>query len=313
MKKSHSSVSILSILLLLIIIAFPLSTSAAEFDAMVVPSLMDSGMDGWYKIPPNSGPNIHKASSIYKDQFFNLLIFISGYSADEKKNLYVTYDVQVFDPKGRPTDDKGTDLLAYRGPMGSPDAIILNQQYLKIVFTDKYPIGTYNIKVTAHDKISGSTSTSEAPINLLSFSMPEKFDTDEEVAKWLMGYYANPTPIKAISGVQKMVETDRKWLDENLNVLTFFRQIFADNPFLLKNIAKNFGFLSFEDKKKFLLIAGIAGDNSLEPLLPPSGSDELQQVYNQAKDINLPDVSGQIKSAVQLDILWSEFLTTGKY
>ena len=142
MKKFSKTLPFYTLFFFLSLLTFLSVSQANEFDAMVVPSLMDSDMDGWYKIPPNSGPNIHRASSVYQGQMFNLLIFFRGYSADKDKNLHVRYDVQVYDPKGNPNDDKGTDLLAYQGPMGIPEALMLNQQYLKIVFTEKYQLGT---------------------------------------------------------------------------------------------------------------------------------------------------------------------------
>ena len=219
--------------LFLSLVTFLSGSQATEFDAMVVPSLMDSDMDGWYKIPPNSGPNIHQATSVYQGQMFNLLIFFRGYSADKDNNLHVTYDVQVYDPTGNPTNDKGTDLLAYQGPMGSRNALVLNQQYLKIVFTEKYQLGTYKIKVTAYDKNSANTCTSEAAIELIPFKLPEKFKSNQEAGKWLMGYYKNPTPVNAISGIQSIIKLDTKWINDNLNILTFFRIIFSKNLFLI--------------------------------------------------------------------------------
>ena len=301
------------VFLLLSLFALHSVSQATEFDAMVVPSLMDSDMDGWYKIPPNSGPNIHKASSVYQDQMFNLLIFFKGYSADKDKNLHVRYDVQVYDPKGKPTDDKGEDILAYQGPMGNPEALMLNQQYLKIVFTEKYPLGTYKIKVTAYDKNSGKSFSSETPIDLVKFSLAEKFESKKESGEWLMGYCQNPTPIKAISGVQSIIQLDPNWLNKNLNMLTFFRRIFSDNQFLFKNIANNFNSFSKEDQKKFLLISAISSDNVLKTLITADDKQELQEFFKNAQETKFPDVTGEINSAVQLDILWSEFLATGKY
>lgn len=286
---------------------------AVEFDAMVVPSLMDSNMDSWYKIPANSGPHIHKARSIYQDQEFNLLIFFRGYKADKDNIVHVRYDVQIYNPQGKKTDDKGTDLLAYKGSMGSPNALMLNQQYLKIVFTDKYPLGNYKIKVTAYDKINNKSFTSETPIELVPFVLPDKFSSQKEVGEWMMKYYVNPTPIKAISALQDFAKPNSEWIDENLSILSFFKTIYNDNPFLLKNISKQFSSFSKEDQKKFLLIASIIGDTHylLDDIsfLP----DDLSNYLLEISDISIPETDDEIISAVQLDILWSEFLATGRY
>ncbi len=311
MKKLLNKLFLFSLLLALSLLIFNTTSQAGKFDAIVVPSLMDSDMDGWYKIPTNSGPNIHRTYSVYQGQMFNLLIFLRGYSADKNMNLHVRYDVQIYDPNGKPTDDKGTDILAYQGPVGNPEALMLNQQYLKIVFTERYQFGTYKIKVIVYDKISGKTFTSETPIKLIPFVLPKKFESQKKVEEWLMGYYRNPTPAKAISGAQAIIELDARWLNENLNMLTFFKRIFSDNPFLFKNIAKHFKSFSKEDQQKFLLISNLAGNLELQPFLIGDNKEKFENFYNNVKKI--PDVNGEITSAVQLDILWSEFLATGKY
>lgn len=304
-----------TILLLPILYSFLFSAAlkAADFHAMVIPSLMDSNMDGWYRIPPNTGPRIHRAHSIYQDQEFNLLIFFRGYAADQNNRVHVTYDVQVYDPSGGKTDDKGNNLLAYEGPAGSPNAIMLNQQYLKIVFTDKYDIGTYKINVTAYDKISNKSFTTEVPVELVSFKMPEAFSSQKEVGEWMMKYYINPTPTKAITALQQYVKPDIEWINENQSLLSFFKIIYKNNPFLLKNISRQFSSFSKEDQKKFLLMSSILGDTEYMQKDISSFPDDLEDYLLEISELNIPETSGEINSAEQLDILWSEFLATGRY
>lgn len=311
--KSKKAIPIFGLLLLLNLAAWPVSSRGAEFDAMVIPSLMDSDMDGWYKIPLNSGPNIHKASSVYQGQVFNVLIFFRGYSADKDNNLHVRYDVQVYDSKGNPTDYKATDILAFQGPMGNPNALLLNQQYLKIVFTEKNPPGIYRVEVTAYDKVSGKTITSETSMELKPFALPEKIESQEDAGEWLMGYYVNPSPVKAIGAALAIIDIDTEWVNGHLNTLTFFRRVFSDNQFLFPNIAKRFSTFSSQEQKKLLLISAICGDSLLFPSVADDRKKELEEFYNKAKEIEFPDVNGEIKSGVQLDILWSEFLATGRY
>ncbi len=304
-KASH-------IIIVLAILFFPSSpVLASEFDALVVPSLMDSDMDGWYRIPRNSGPNIHRAHKVHKGQPFNLLLFFKGYSADESNNVHLTYDVQIYDPNGKPTDDKGNDILAYQGPMGNPNALLLNQQYLKIIFTDSYPLGTYKIKVTGYDKVSNKSFKNETVIELVPFSLGEKFASEKEVGEWFMGYYKNPTPSRAINGLFTSVQLEEQWMGKYFNIITFFQRIFSDNPFLFKNIAGMFDTFSIDEKKKVMLIAALMKDQSLEPLI--TNNEDLIKFYELSKQIKVPDTSGEITSGVQLDILWSDFFATGKY
>ncbi|MCP4219156.1 MAG: hypothetical protein GY765_31260 [bacterium] len=301
------------LLLILVSLLYPFSNlPAAEFNAMVVPSLMDSDMDAWYRIPADSLPCIHKAHRVYRDQPFNLLIFFKGYAVGKKNNIHLRYDVQVYDPQGKPTEDKGSDLAAYRGTVKNPNALLLNRQYLRIAFTEKYPPGTYKIKVTAYDKIANKSFTSETALELLPFTLAVKFLSKDDVGKWVMRYYKSPTPIKAINGVQLMVNADLRVQSDQLSILAFFRRVYSDNPFLLKNIAKHFDTFSLQDKKKFLLISAISRYAGLKPAISRSGK-ELKTFYRDAKKLKFPRLKGEITTSFQLDILWAEFLASGKY
>jgi hypothetical protein len=299
----------LFIVFLLVTSLSPQISTARDFDALVVPSLMDSDMDAWYRVPTNSGPNIHRAYKVTQGQMFNLLIFFKGYTADKSNNLHVTYDVQVYDPSGKPTDDNGKDILAYQGPMGNPEFLILNQQFLKIIFTEKYPLGTYKIKVTAYDKIANISFTTEAAIELIPFSIGDKFTSEKEFGEWLMGYYKDPTPTKAINGVLQFVQLDQIWLNKNLYIMSFFRRVFSDNSFLLKSLLHNFNTFSIDDKKKLLLVVKLSRDSSLDSFFETN----YKNLYESTNELKIPDTDGVINTGDQLDILWSEFLATGKY
>ena len=287
------------------------SLHAAEFDALVVPSLMESDMDGWYKIPQNSRPSIPVAYSIFHGQSFRLVVLFRGYTAGKDDNVHIRYDVQIYDPQGKQTNDKGSNLLAYQGP--NPKVFILSQEYLAIKFPEKYPPGTYKIKVTGYDKIANKSFTAETSIDLLQFALPEKFASMEKAGEWMMGYHKNPTPIKAISALQSIVQLDPKWQKRYVPVSTCLGRVFSDNPFLLKNIAKQFDSFSVTDQKRFLLVCAVSNNTILEPVIAGDGKEELREFYNKAKKIKIPDTNGEINTALQLDILWSEFFATGKY
>jgi hypothetical protein len=308
--KTKIRLNFLLIFFLLTIITPFSILHASEFNAKVIPSLIDSEMDGWYKIPPNSGPQIHGTSRVFHDQTFSLLIFFRGYTANKNNNIHIRYDIQLYDPQGNSTDVKAFDLLAYQGFVKNLNALILNQQCLDIGFTEKDLVGKYNIKITAYDKISNKSFISETPIELIAFTLPKDFLSKEEASKWMMEYYKKPMPIKAISAIKLFVQFDQKWLNKNLNILTYFKEIFSNNPFLLKNIVKEFDSFSLDEKKKLLLILAISGDKNLESL---ANENELKEIYTLAKNIKFPDMDREINSALQLDILWSEFFATGKY
>ncbi len=303
----------LSLTLLFLVFLIPIQGEvfASEFKALVIPTLMNEKMDGWYKIPPNSGPQIHKASAIYQNQEFLLLVFFGGYSPDENGQLHLTFDVQVFDPKGNPTVDSVSNALGYQGPIGNPKALILNSTYLKIIFTKRYEFGTYTIKVSVHDKKAGNSYVTEKKIELIPVDLANNVLAQKSASEWMMGYYLNPTPIKAINAVQNTIQLENEWLDKNANILAYFQQIFSDNPFLFEVVKDNFDTFTKIDQAKFILIGGLVGSTVLDELA--ANSKELRGYLEIAKSAQPIGVQGEVDTAQELDILWSEFFATGRY
>ncbi|NIQ08956.1 MAG: hypothetical protein GWO23_04530, partial [Gammaproteobacteria bacterium] len=127
-----------------------------EFDIFIVPTV-DDKLDSWLKTTPYMQPTIYMVENIYPNQPFALRLLFKGFSLSKSKNAFITYDVQIFDPQGKPTEDKGENLLAYNGPVKSNNYIVINQQFLRIYFDETYPPGDYEILVTATDQSSKKT------------------------------------------------------------------------------------------------------------------------------------------------------------
>jgi hypothetical protein len=283
---------------------------ASNFDILLLPSLAEIALDGWYKIPTNSGPVISNTDNIVQGQAFSLFVVFSGYAIDKNNKIDITYDVQITDPQGKPTEDKGQGIVGYQGQAGKPEVLLLNQQIMQVVFTDEYAYGTYDIQVIAYDNISAKTVTSTIPIQLLPFNFDFTFSSDEEVNHWMMNYYREFTPQKTVAALQTVVQTDPNWIANHLNLLSFYSRIFADNPYLLNNISKHFDTFSLNDQKRFLLIDYLVGDNQLAVYTQQTTFSAFNQML---QTIHFPTLGDEITSPIQLDMLWSEFLATGKY
>jgi hypothetical protein len=312
MQLRHGYKTLFFLFLLLLQVQVANAASKQEFSIFVAPSLNSDNMDIWYRTPHESAPFIHTVSSVTQGQPFQLLVFASGYSLDENKRADMSYDMQVYDPSGKPTEDHLADMEVYKGKVGNSSALLLSHQYPKIVFTRKYPLGTYTINVTAHDHIANKTLSISKTVTLEPFTLPKRFESDEAAAKWMMGYHRAQTPSKAIPAIFRAVHTDKKWLHRNLNILTFFRHILRHNPYLVRRIAEHASDFSQEDMKKILTVAAIMNPREVQPLVKPLKGD-LLTYYQHARNIRIPSTDGEITTATQLDILWSEFLATGTY
>jgi hypothetical protein len=312
-RPHHCSRAIRSLLCIAFafILLFPVATFADEFGIMVVPSLMDADMDAWYRIPSNSGPLIHDAPDVTVGQPFNLLVFFRGYATDEKNQAHMTYDVQVYGPDGKPTDDNGSGIVAYQGPVTNKENILLNQQFLKIIFTEKYPLGTYKIKVTAYDKVGNHTAAGENSLPLKAFSSGVEFDSEEMFSKWLMHYHERPEPCRVVNAITQFVSLDTEWPAGHVGILAFFRRVLVENQFLMDNLSSNFKGFSVEEQKKLLLVLHLAGYDKTAALA--KAYPQLEKFYPTLRTLQIPATDGDITTGDQLDILWSEFLATGRY
>ncbi|MDT8384828.1 MAG: hypothetical protein RRB22_10460 [Gammaproteobacteria bacterium] len=297
---------------LFVLVAFyPASVLADDLDAIVIPSLMDQQLDAWYRVPLNSGPRIQKADKVTHGQTFMLLTFFKGYTTDKDNHIHLRYDVQIYGPDGKPTEDKGVDMEVYKGPAGNSNALMLNRQYMLITFTDAYPVGTYSIKMTGYDKVENTSVVKETTIELVPFSLGEAFPSIKEVGSWMMAYYKSPEPMRSIQAIRASMKTETKWLNKNMNVATFFMYVFSNNSFLSHYIVKHMKNFSLEDRKKLLLIAVLSGDDVLTQALLDTG--DLDEIHDYAKGIKLPEKSEVVRHAAYLDVYWSEFLATGRY
>ena len=299
-------------ILVVIVVIFSAEARAQvpKFETLTLPSLMDIDLDPWYKIPANSGPNLRQAEEVAQNQLISIFVLFSGYAIDSRNDINLTYDVQIFDPQGKPTEDKGQGIVGYQGQAANADVLLLNQQIMRVMFTDDYPFGTYHIKVKAYDNVSGTTFTSTTPINLLPFSVEFHFADVDAANVWMMNYYQELSPQKTIAALHSMIQPDPDWISKHLNILSFFSRVFADNPYLLNNIAKRFDSFSLEDQKRFILIDHFVGENQLSTY---GQSDTFSDFSQQVQNISFPALSDDISHPLQLDMLWSEFLATGRY
>jgi hypothetical protein len=289
----------------------PGSSLADEFGIMALPSLMDTEMDAWYRIPHNSGPLIHDASEVNVGQPFSLLVFFHHYATDASDRAHLTYDVQIYDPNGNPTEDQATGLVAYQGAMPDKTNIVLNRDFLRIVFTEKYPLGTYKIRVTAYDQIGKQTATGESAIHLQAFATGDAFASEEDFSAWQLNYHARPDPCRALKAITQFVALDDAWLTRHVGGLAFFRRVLLDNPFLLEQLVRDFGSFSTEERKKLLLIVQLAAPDRAAALA--KADPQLLAFYATRRTLQLPATDGKITDGDQLDILWAEFLATGRY
>ena len=323
-------------ILLLVLSAMSAEARTDKFDFFVVPTV-DDKLDSWLKMPSKLQPTIHLVDTVYPNQPFSLRILFKGYGLSTLRNAHITYDVQFFDPAGKPTEDRGENLLGYHGPVvrnsnphpntttteqainhesltNSPSLInknlfvIINQQLLKVYFDDTYPAGDYEIKVIATDQLTQKVVSKSRPITLAPFARAGNFASADFFSFWLRNHFRQPDIAKAVFGVLQFFENDLDWMKQNIYLLSFINVLLDDNRWIWDHLVKLYD-SSAEDRKT--IIALMALNNYRIPALVNSFNEEQKSWAEQVANFTLPSTEGRIEKPEQIDALWGHFYATG--
>lgn len=301
---------LMGFLVLCVLVPLGFSDEPPLFDALMIPSIADRNLDFWFYTPPDTGPNIPKVSRVYRNQLWMLLMFSRVEPAGSQKEVDITFDLKIISSNQKVSlEQKGISF--YRGKV--PDGtLLIPQEVLEIAFDEAESFGSYQIEAIFSENVSRRTCQATTEIELIPYTAPEPFVSDEAYSDWIMQYYQHPDPIRSFAGILYSVKTDPEWIQDNLMTLAFHRRIFLDNPFLWDYYGQLYQTVPREDKKKMLLVAAVT-DCKEKQAFEAAIKGDLKSFYQQAKETAIPDTSQSITSAVQLDVLWAEFLASGTY
>lgn len=296
--------------IIICIIVCIVSTRANTLDGLIVPSIMGRELDAWYYTLPGTSPKIISTDVVFRNQPFNVLVFLKDYTIKDNY-VNVIYDIQVFDPDGKMTEDNIIGINAYKGNVKQTNILLLCKDRIMLVFTDKYLFGKYKIKIILKDQNSGLNKSIENEVELVPFSTGEKFTSLDEFNKWATYYYQNIEPGRIINTIKQFVNTDKEWINENYHYLTFITRVIDENEFLIKYVKEDYLNSTQQEQKKFLLIYALMRIDNTE--LIDVLNNEYIKIYENFKNMEKISTEGELDSLVQLDMLWMDFFATGKY
>jgi hypothetical protein len=277
------------------------------FDIFVVPTI-DEQLDSWLKIPARLQPTIHLVDRIYPNQPFSLRVLFRGYTLSALNNANLSYDVQIFDPQGQPTNDKGNNLLGYNGPVRGTGYIIINQQLLRIFFDISYAYGDYEIQVIATDQLAKESVSKSATITFAPFAPTGRFASLEFFNYWLRNHFRQPDIAKATFGILQFMEKDRQWMDDNIQLLAFMDRLLDDNRWLWDHLVAHY---KEEAGARDNIITLMELNNYRLAELTTTFSQEQKAWQEQVRKFELPETGGPITTPGQIEALWGTFYATG--
>ena len=276
-----------------------------DFDVMTVPTGLDREMDVWYKTPPDSAPRISSVSEVTKGQKFQLALFFSGYELDKDGKANVIFDIRIKKPDSSVYFERnGLNGIARAV---QPNVLLLSEAVVGASFDPPDPWGEYKIEITARDTIAKKSKTQSIGITLSPWQLGNAPGSAEEFDKWSKDYHVSPKPNEAVYAfIAHCPLTDNKG-ELAVAGLYLFKVIFAENPYLAGHLAAQFKSATQEQQQKIIVLLHLLG--KLDKIAIPAG---LAEFKSKATKIALPDPYGETLSGHQQDMLWTEFLATGR-
>ncbi len=294
---------------LLFSLFFSLPSSVKALDILVLPTVIDPGMDAWQHVPASSEPTIYPTQQVYRGQPFRMLVLGKDYATDNNKSANLIYSVQIFAPSGSALLGQSSALELYKGEVNSNTFLLLSRQYMTLDFSETDPFGIYRFEVTANDLLAEQQTTTTVELILAPVTAPADFGSPEEFSEWLSNYYRAPDPARAVKAMLQYVDMEPESRMKQAPLLLFLTRVIRNNQFLWPQLKSLYVKSDPEEQKKILLLCGLTGqkDDAFFTSLDP----KLSAYYFEAKKIKLPVPTDRPVTEIEIDLLWAEFMATG--
>ena len=282
--------------------------AAAALDGVLFPTVSRNLEDQWRTLAGRP-PFLFSISSVRARQPFMLRLLWSGAAiVDGKSSLDCTFT--LYDPKGEVFFCTGAaPLERVTVPCSSPKLFFFYPQIVTVVFPVTAAPGKYRIEAKLVDAGDGAEKILTSEIELRAAAAEVKpFESFEDMARWVMGYYAHPDPDRLIPALRTFIESfpeqKQKKLFMPLSMLSFFYYAIKENPQLYAELADYVNTLSGEEQQAAALVAVHLGGEARDRL----AAEARKSIPAGAN----PFVVTEPEMLWQLNILWSEFFATGQ-
>lgn len=294
----------LAFLVSAVVISFAAPLGA--FEGNIIPSKAQNIQDQWRGILPGRPPQISLCTRVVRLEPFSVNVFFSNPTVKDGK-VHVSGKLKMRTPAGETAFE--TPLKPQMFPCDNPRSVFLFPDYVMVSFDPPDKEGAYTFIAELKDENSGTAVTAEAVVTLKGeLSLPP----DKDPVAAMSAYYRRSAPqdiLPAFDAFLKMLPELKKKQGKNFNpmsTLAMFFYALKANPQLYADFAGRVETLTGSEGQFFgVVILHELGEKAFA-LLPES----LRKRWD-------PRLAGvfvvkQVNAPWQLDILWSEFLVTGK-
>lgn len=250
-------------------------------ELVIAPSIDYAFNDKWYRTLGETLPYVPVAKKVEKGQIFFIRLFASGYSIDKENNMDLAYDISILTPSGEIyaeySDLKFLKQKSYNNYIQAPETIV------HVSFDPQDEYGTYLIKVTLKDNVSGGTAYAESTVELVEDNRDKDFENDQEFYDWAGGYHET----KKISGFMPALyyyAKTGKYAEGKTVLFAFFLGIVYDNEFLPGKLIKEFYSTDDYDVKHLILnlLLYVRDREDVQKLLDDAISKDPELIYDVA-------------------------------
>lgn len=292
--------------LLLLFVCVFVSVTAGALDGKMFCTKARNLYDQWYGILPSRQPFVQSCHAVVRSEPFGAnVIFMNPSVKDGKVNVACKLTVCL--PDGKPMLSRDLKTQTFECP--NPESVFLFSDTVMMNFKQTDIPGEYVFIAEIKDLNSGKTVTAQTKV-LLEEKPSGK--PDKEPLNALCDYYQNQNPqniLPAFGEFLKMIPDLKAQEKANFNpfsMLALFCYALQANPQLQGDFAKMVDSLKDPESRYYgVIIMHELGEEPFSML-----SKESQAKWN--PDLVAPFKVEKANAPWQLDILWSEFLVTGK-
>lgn len=248
------------------------------FKITLAPIRADKALDFWYRTPPSSAPKLTAVERVNPNDAVLLLVVLEGIGNTGGGKGRVTLRISTVDGAGV-TEVLGEDIPAWDGELPPPGILVVSRALPEFALDDEEALGTTQVIVEARDAGSGKTSRSEAALELVPWTYGEAPADAEAFSRWMGTYHQAFQPAQAVRAYLEYADVeDKQSKSWNFAMLGFFRTVFQSAPWLVDHLVARHD--ACDDAQRMKLF---------------------------------PDPYATITGPQQLDLLWGEFLASGRY
>jgi|GEM_PF-4056393 hypothetical protein len=262
--------------------------------------------DQWRGILPGRPPVIPICSQVVRLEPFTVNVSFMNPTIKDGK-VHVSAKLKMLNPAGATTFETPLQPLTFAAE--NAKSVFIFPDYIAVSFDPPDAAGKYVFTVDLKDENSGAVHTANASIELKD---QIALAPDQDPIAALSSYHRTPTPQNIIPAFRQfltMLPQLKQKQGNNFDprsILSFFFHALRMNPQLHADFAQTVDALSNpEERFMGVIILHELGEKPFAMLSKESQkmwNPQLAQVF-QVDTVTMPP---------QLDILWSEFLTTGQ-